>query len=362
MKRVTVFGLLAALAVAPFHAQADDELHAFKTGPRYTADGKVIRPEGWRKWVYVGTPVTPGDLNGGEANFREFHNTYIDPASFETYRNTGVFPNGTMIVKEMVKVGSKEASSGNGYLMGEFFGLELCIKDTVRYKDEPGGWVYMSFGHKLEPYNDTAEIEDSASCNSCHEASADDDWVFTQYYPVLRAAKPAHMLKADDSARAEKKGVDHGAMKAALASMGASGGAEAKTADDYAMKMFAWLNKKEYASWHHEAEVHRSKAGSSHGDVKIFYNDKLDASVEAENKTHPIGSICVKELYKDGGHIGWALSFKAREDDGKGHGWYWYENTSLTDGTKPVAASFGNSKCVGCHKPGHDFIRAGKLK
>lgn len=301
-------------------------------------------------------------MNGGEATFREFHNVYIDPESFETYRNTGKFPNGTQIAKEMVLVGSKEAASGNGYFMGDFFGLEVCVKDTVRFKDEPGGWVYYSFGHKAEPYNKTAEAEDAASCNSCHEASADDDWVFTQYYPVFRAAKPAHMAKAEDEARAEKKGVDHDAMKKALAAMGASGGAEAKTADDYAMKMFAWLNKKEYANWHHEAEVHRSKAASSHGDVKIFYNDKLDASVEADSETHPIGSICVKELYKEGNHIGWALSFKAREDDGKGHGWYWYENTSLTDGSNPVAASFGNSKCVGCHKSGKDFIRAGKLK
>ncbi|MGI9534800.1 MAG: cytochrome P460 family protein, partial [Thermodesulfobacteriota bacterium] len=26
---------------------------------------------------------------------------------------------------------------------------------------------------------------------ACHQAAAADDWVFTQYYPVLRAAKPA---------------------------------------------------------------------------------------------------------------------------------------------------------------------------
>lgn len=360
--RFFVLSLVLSAMFASTQANAQDELRAFKRGPNYTADGKVIRPEGWRKWIYVGTPVTPDDMNGGEANFREFHNTYIDPDSFAVYHATGVFPNGTQIVKEMVKVGTKEASSGNGYFMGDYFGLELAVKDTVRFKDEPGGWVYFSFGHHAPPYAETAEVEDSANCNSCHEASADDDWVFTQYYPVLREAKPKHMAAAAEQERAEKKGVDEEAMNSALASMGAGKAKEGATADDYANKMFAWLQTKSYASWKSESAVHRSKAGSSHGDVKIFYNEKLNTSTEAGNKTHPIGSVSVKELYKDGGHIGWALAFKAREDDGKGHGWYWYENTSLTDGSTPIAASFGNSKCVGCHKPGKDFIRAGVLK
>lgn len=346
------------------HAQEQDQDRAFKTGPRYTKEGKVLRPEGWRKWVYVGTPVTPDDMNGGEANFREFHNTYIDPDSFATFHATGEFPNGTMIAKEMVKVGSKEAASGNGYFMGEFFGLELAIKDTVRFRDEPGGWVYMSFGHKLEPYNDTAEVEDSASCNSCHEASADTDWVFTQYYPVLRAAMPSHVAAVSEKERADKKGVDKPAMDAALAAMG-SDTRDAKTDDDYAMKMFTWLQSKKYLDWPAEAANHRSRSFFAHGNVRTFYNDKLDGSFAAGNKTHPIGSIAVKELYDkkdDSKHIGWALTFKAREDDRKGHGWYWYEVTSLTDGSKPIAASFGNAKCVGCHKPGVDFNLTKALK
>ncbi len=76
--------------------------------------------------------------------------------------------------------------------MGDYYGLELTVKDTVRYKDEPGGWAYFSFGHKSPPYDATAEAEDAASCNSCHEGNADTDWVFTQYYPVLRAAMAKH--------------------------------------------------------------------------------------------------------------------------------------------------------------------------
>jgi hypothetical protein len=180
--------MLFSIVVNTASSQESDSDRAFKIGPRYAADGKVMRPEGWRKWVFVGAPVTPNDMNGGAASFQEFHVTYMEPEAFATFERTGKFPNGTQIVKEMVLVGSKEASSGNGYFMGDYFGLELTVKDTERYKDQPGGWAYYSFGHKKPPYNLTAEVEDAASCNSCHEGNADTDWVFTQYYPVLRAA------------------------------------------------------------------------------------------------------------------------------------------------------------------------------
>lgn len=191
MKNVTSMMLsmmLCAMVAPSLMAEEYDAEHAFKIGPRYTADGKVIRPEGWRKWVFIGAPVTPNDMNDGAASFQEFHVTYMEPEAFATFERTGKFVNGSQIVKEMVLVGTKEASSGSGYFMGDYYGLELTVKDTERFKDQPGGWAYFSFGHKKPPYNATAEVEDAASCNSCHESNADTDWVFTQYYPVMRAA------------------------------------------------------------------------------------------------------------------------------------------------------------------------------
>ena len=37
-------------------------------------DGQLERPTGYREWVYVGTPVTPNDMNDGKAAFPEIHN------------------------------------------------------------------------------------------------------------------------------------------------------------------------------------------------------------------------------------------------------------------------------------------------
>jgi hypothetical protein len=150
--------------------------------------GELVKPTGYRKWTYVGTPLTPNDMNGGKAPFPEFHSVYMNPEAYSHYEKTGDFPDGTVLVKELISVGDKEASSGIGYFMGDFAGLEVSIKDKTRFQDEPGNWAYFSFGHKY-PLKDMAKKQPSASCNDCHNGDADDDYVFTQYYPVLRAAK-----------------------------------------------------------------------------------------------------------------------------------------------------------------------------
>ena len=127
-------------------------------------------------------------MNNGKAAFPEFHSVYIDPKSYDHFGKTGEFPDGTVLIKELVRVGAKQATSGNGYFMGEFTGLEVLMKDKERFKDEPGNWGFFSFGHEY-PLKPTARIQPTANCNACHGGAADDDYVFTQYYPVLRAAK-----------------------------------------------------------------------------------------------------------------------------------------------------------------------------
>ena len=158
----------------------------------YTMNDKheLVRPTDYRTWVYVGTPVTPNALNGGHAAFPEMHNVYIDPASYKAYKESGKFPEGTVIVKELVSVGATEAVSGKGYFEGEFLGLEASIKSKKDFPNEPGNWAIFSFSDmKTGILKETAPVLPVASCVSCHESSAADDFVFTQYYPILSAAK-----------------------------------------------------------------------------------------------------------------------------------------------------------------------------
>lgn len=167
----------------------------------FNADGSVNMPDDWRRWVFVGAPLTPNALNGGGAPFPEYHNVYIEPSAFEHWTRTGEWADGTQFAKELVLLrdaedcekaenGSCVQTSGRGYFQGEFAGLELKVRDRDRFADEPGNWAYFSFGHKPQPYDETATAFPTAMCNACHEANAETDFVFTQYYPVLRASEP----------------------------------------------------------------------------------------------------------------------------------------------------------------------------
>lgn len=166
----------------------------------FNADGSVNLPVNWREWVFVGAPLTPNALNDGEAAFQEYHNVYIEPNAYEHWKKTGQWADGTQFVKELVLLRKSEdcdtatgacfESSGQGYFPGDFAGLELKVKDKQRFAGEPANWAYFSFGHKSPPYEATAKAFPTESCNACHEANAETDWVFTQYYPVLRASKP----------------------------------------------------------------------------------------------------------------------------------------------------------------------------
>jgi hypothetical protein len=185
---VGIAGLFYVLArpVAPAAAAAD----AVSAAPvEFTADGKLKQPVGYRKWVYVGEVVTPNDMNDGDASFPEFHAIYMDPESFAEYEKTGKYRDGTVLVKELSSVGTKKAASGNGYFQGKFTGLEAAIKDSKRFKDEPGNWAYFDWGHKT-PLQATVSKNAAAQCNMCHQNNAKEDWVFSQYYPVLSAAAP----------------------------------------------------------------------------------------------------------------------------------------------------------------------------
>jgi len=197
-----VYGILLgiALQVASTNTVYANEMFSFNMpqlptvlgGEYYKINnGQLQRPVGYREWVYVGTPVTPHDMNGGKAAFPEFHNVYIDPKSWAHWKKTGTFRDGTILIKELVSVGSKAAVSGKGYFMGDFLGLEATIKSKKHFPNEPGNWAYFSFTTPIgQPHKKSAKAFPKTKCNFCHQAFAKDDWVFTQYYPVLRAAKP----------------------------------------------------------------------------------------------------------------------------------------------------------------------------
>src|SRR5437762_1011899 len=125
------------------------------------------------------------------ADFPEYHNVYIEPGSYAIYKKTGVFPDGTIFVKELQLTlgpaenpdGSRTEPSGRGYFPGAFNGADVTVKDTKRFADT-GGWGYFNFNHH-EPKAPTAAAQPKSNGAFCHIAAAKRDEVWTQFYRVL---------------------------------------------------------------------------------------------------------------------------------------------------------------------------------
>jgi len=327
------------------------------------ADGDLERPQDYRTWIYVGTPVTPNDMNNGKAAFPEMHNVYMDPASYNHWKKTGVWREGTILIKELVSVGTKAAVSGNGYFMGEFIGLEATIKSAKHFPDEPGNWAYFSFTNPGGDLKDTGTAFKTNQCNACHNANAADDFVFTQHYPVLTAAKGVgENVVPENAARrkaAQAKAFSHAGVWDAMAPT-----PEGLTLDIPLSKehLFAYLESGKYkeAFTNKEKEAHPSLGPHTQLGlpVRVFMNDIIAESLKNGNEEHPLGSVIVKEMFtKDNVIAGWAVMAKTQDTSDEGNGWFWYEVTDAKDATKIAAIGNGVEGCISCHSIGRDMVR-----
>lgn len=186
--RIALF-LSACLAVQAVSAQTT-ALSRKRYLPEYTPNGELILPKNFNEWIYVGSPTTPHGLNDGKAGFPEFHNVYIEPGSYEIYKKTNVFPEGTILFKELQLVqdptfpdGSRTESSGRGFFPGALNGADVTVKDSKRYA-QTKGWGFYNFSHS-EPKAKVATLQARDKCAFCHEGGAKKDMVWTQFYRLL---------------------------------------------------------------------------------------------------------------------------------------------------------------------------------
>lgn len=185
--------ITAAMLLFSFTGAAQADLFG-SWGPKWTDAGELKLPLAYHHWVFLGAPLTPNALNGGQAGFPEYHNVYIHPKAYRAYRKTGEFPEGTILLKELQLTrsathpdGSSDEPSGRGYFPAALNGIDISVKDSERFADT-NGWGFFNFGHHAPPYPKTAAAAPKEACASCHIANATKDMVFTKFYaPILDA-------------------------------------------------------------------------------------------------------------------------------------------------------------------------------
>jgi len=160
--------------------------------PQYAEDKQLIRPEGYREWIFVGSSLGMGYKEGASSK-ATFHNIYIQPEAYKQYAATGQFPNKTMLVMEVVSPGTNASINKHGQFGDRFIGVEAAVKDEDRF---PEKWAYYDFIGTGEKPLVKAKAFSKDACYKCHREHGAADNVFVQFYPVLREARTAFTDKS----------------------------------------------------------------------------------------------------------------------------------------------------------------------
>ena len=173
--------VLSIILAVHFAETKEDESFS----PYVDKDGQITRPTDFReKWTYLGSWVHPEDKKSG------FHNVYTQPGVAEAYnKNGGKFPDGAVLVKEVMSEGVMDMTTGKGVLHAKDLVLWfVMIKDEKgRFPDNPkwgDGWGWALY-YADDPSKDVS-TDYKKDCIGCHIPAKQTDWIYIQGYPVLK--------------------------------------------------------------------------------------------------------------------------------------------------------------------------------
>ena len=187
---LVLFGGLVAITIAlsPGRSQTAATSDA---SPQFTSDGKLVRPEGYRSWVYASSGYGMSYSQKADDSMVMFTNVFVNPSSYGYYLAHGNWPDKTIFVLELYGSTSQGSINKHGSYQTGFMGLDVEVKDEKRFADK---WAYFGF--------DAAEKAASAAtpskndCWKCHDENAAVEHSFVQFYPeLLKVAREKGTIK-----------------------------------------------------------------------------------------------------------------------------------------------------------------------
>jgi hypothetical protein len=161
--------------------------------PEFTSDGKLVRPEGYRKWTFLSSGYGMSYSQGAapEQDHLMFTNVFVPPADYDYFLEHGTWPEKTMFVLEIYGSQSKGSINQHGHFQTELMGLDVEVKDASRFPDK---WAY--FGFDANERSSTATSPGKNDCWKCHDQNAAVEHSFVQFYPsLLSVAKEKKTIK-----------------------------------------------------------------------------------------------------------------------------------------------------------------------
>ncbi|HLZ91606.1 MAG TPA: cytochrome P460 family protein [Candidatus Acidoferrum sp.] len=180
------FLVFASVSLTPFPNPT--ELSSNPT-PQFSA-GKLIRPEGYRKWVYVSSGFGMS-YNQSASGMPMFTNVFVIPAAYDYFVAKGKWPDKTMFVLEEYASTSHGSINKHGSYQTEFAGLDVEVKDQARFADQ---WAYFTFDEMAKTASPI--VPSKNDCWNCHEQNAAVEHSFVQFYPeLLKIARAKGAIK-----------------------------------------------------------------------------------------------------------------------------------------------------------------------
>jgi hypothetical protein len=129
-------------------------------------------PDGFRRWVHVGTGVIMPGTSPQLASEEGMHHIFANEKAVDAYVS-GNFPDGSMVVYEL-----REPKQTSGVIVeGDPKRLDVMIKDSAHYAST-GGWRFERFWPK-EPGKNAVQ-DGGVSCFQCHSKASAHGFVFSR--------------------------------------------------------------------------------------------------------------------------------------------------------------------------------------
>ena len=133
-------------------------------------------PTGYREWVYMtsGLDMTYAATISPHTGPSVFDNVFVNPEAWQTFKQTGTWPDGTTFVLENRIAEQNVSINRGGHTQGKNVdGIELHQKRS-------GAWTF----YVLNKDGTEHLVAKPAGCYTCHEAHAAADTTFVQFYPT----------------------------------------------------------------------------------------------------------------------------------------------------------------------------------
>ena len=158
----------------------------------YTKEGRLLFPATYREWIYLSSGVDMSYNPKAEAmGHSVFDNVFVNPEAYARFKETGTWPDKTVLVLEVRMGMNKGSINEKGHFQGtDVMGLEVHVKDKARFA---GDWAFFGFEDQVSG----SLFKKDADCYSCHAQHAAVDTTFVQFYPtLLPIAKQKQTLSA----------------------------------------------------------------------------------------------------------------------------------------------------------------------